>query len=73
MTESTQNQKAAAERESASPRSKMTIRVYTVDRYGTVKTPRATVSVPHDFEPAGEALNPNWGPCACPRHSGGAR
>lgn len=56
---------------SAGSRAKMTIRIYTVTREGIVT--RATVAVPHDFEPAREALNPNWGPCACPRHSGGAR
>lgn len=58
----------------ARSRAKMTIRVYTVDRYGTVSAPHATVSVPHGYEPAKEAMNTDWGPCACPAHrSGGAQ
>ncbi|MFJ4688788.1 hypothetical protein [Streptomyces sp. NPDC088789] len=51
------------------PGVKMTIDVYTVTRDGRVTPPRATVVVPHDYEPAGNL----WGldqlePCACPMH-----
>lgn len=37
----------------APPPAKMTIRIYTVDRHGTVTQDRGTVvSLPHDYEPA---------------------
>lgn len=45
---------------SVKPRAKMTIRVYRVDRHGTVTQDRGTVvSLPHGYEPA---LNI----CSCP-------
>ncbi|MFD1657018.1 hypothetical protein ACFSL4_01890 [Streptomyces caeni] len=50
------------------PRVKMTIRVYTVDRYGTVTQDRGTVvALPHGHEPAAEPCSP-----ACV-HEGGTR
>ncbi|MFD7284108.1 hypothetical protein ACFV80_45860 [Streptomyces sp. NPDC059862] len=55
---------------------KMTIEVYTVSRDGVVvRPPRATVSVPHGYEPALEPLNTRLAPCACPVHrqAGAAR
>ncbi|MBZ9642325.1 hypothetical protein [Streptomyces sp. PSKA30] len=55
---------------------KMTIEVYTVSRDGVVVSPpRATVSVPHGYEPALEPLNTQLEPCACPVHrrAGAAR
>ncbi|RZB13430.1 hypothetical protein StrepF001_44175 [Streptomyces sp. F001] len=54
---------------------KMAIEVYTVSRDGmVVGPPRATVSVPHGYEPALEPLNTQLAPCACPVHrQAGAR
>ncbi|MGW4519164.1 DUF6415 family natural product biosynthesis protein [Streptomyces sp. NPDC004393] len=43
---------------------KMVLRVYTVTREGIVTPPRATVTVPYGFEPAGELLNTQLPPCA---------
>jgi hypothetical protein len=53
----------------------MTIEVYTVDRYGTVRARRAAVVVPHDYEPAPDTLIGQLPPCACPVHreAGAAR
>ncbi|POX47712.1 hypothetical protein C3489_28950 [Streptomyces sp. Ru71] len=52
-----------------SPGSKMTIRVYTVDRYGTVTQDRGKVSVlPAQEPPPATSAFP---PCACPRCRGG--
>ncbi|MEU6534567.1 hypothetical protein [Streptomyces sp. NPDC047000] len=51
--------------ESSSPQAKMTLRVYTVDRYGAVTGERRTVSVPHGQElPLLMSPTP---PCACIR------
>lgn len=50
------------------PPPKMTIEVYTVDRYGTVRARRAGVVVPHDYEPALDTLIGQLPPCACPVH-----
>jgi hypothetical protein len=57
------------------PPPKMTIEVYTVDRYGTVRARRAAVVVPHDYEPAPDTLIGQLPPCACPVHreAGAAR
>ncbi|MBV7694737.1 hypothetical protein [Streptomyces sp. TRM70350] len=55
---------------------KMTIEVFTVSRDGiVVGPPRATVSVPHDYEPALEPCNTQFPPCSCPLHrkAGAAR
>lgn len=50
--------------EEAPPRPTMTMRIYTVDRYGTVTSDRGTVSVlPVAVLPASFAFPP----CACPR------
>ncbi|MFD7278387.1 hypothetical protein ACFV80_15390 [Streptomyces sp. NPDC059862] len=59
----------------AKPGVKMTIEVYTVSRYGVVSPPRATVSVPHNYEPVLEPINTGFGPCQCPSHrqAGAAR
>jgi hypothetical protein len=49
-------------------RAKMTIRVYTVDRSGTVRVPRATVTVPYDDAPEISPLGLTpLPPCRCPR------
>ncbi|WP_159053149.1 hypothetical protein [Streptomyces regalis] len=49
----------------AKPGVKMTIRMYSVDRYGSVTAERGTVSILHGFEPLrAMSVNP---PCACPR------
>jgi hypothetical protein len=45
----------------------MTIRVYTVDRYGTVTSDRGTVVVPHDPDARPDPLGTRYPPCACPR------
>lgn len=50
------------------PSPTMTIRVYTVDRYGTITSDRGTVSVlPVTELPAGHGFPP----CACPHHRAG--
>ncbi|MEW5353031.1 hypothetical protein E0E62_11255 [Streptomyces sp. 16-176A] len=50
------------------PGAKMTIRVYTVTREGTVRPPRAVVTVPHAREAAPPVpLDRDFPPCACPR------
>lgn len=50
------------------PRAKMTIRVYSVDRAGTVSEPRATVIVPYDDLPEPSLLGvAPLAPCRCPR------
>lgn len=56
---------AATPDEPRSPGAKMTLRVYTVDRYGAVAEDRGTVSVPYSQEPPPMmTLTP---PCACKR------
>ncbi|MFJ4622086.1 DUF6415 family natural product biosynthesis protein [Streptomyces sp. NPDC088812] len=47
-------------------RAGMTIRVYTVDRHGTVTGDRGTVSVPYPEERI-VPLTDGYPPCACPR------
>ncbi|MFD7409422.1 hypothetical protein ACFV7R_43920 [Streptomyces sp. NPDC059866] len=47
---------------------KMTSEVYTVSRHGVVSPPRATVSMPYNYEPALEDLSTQHAPCACPVH-----
>lgn len=47
---------------------KMWVRIYTVTTEGIVIPPRATVSVPHGYEPALESLGTDLGPCRCPVH-----
>ncbi|MFE2266606.1 DUF6415 family natural product biosynthesis protein [Streptomyces griseosporeus] len=52
------------------PRPTMTIRVYTVDRYGTITGDRGTVDVlPVAVLPTSDA----WAPCACPKCRAGRR
>ncbi len=50
------------------PGVKMVLRVYSVTPNGTVTPPRATVTVPHGYEPAPELLSTRLPPCACPLH-----
>lgn len=51
------------------PGVKMTLRVYTVDRYGAVTEDRGTVDVLHGAAPLPlMSINP---PCARPRHRAG--
>ncbi|MGP4010514.1 hypothetical protein [Streptomyces sp. 4N124] len=60
------NTKAPAE-----PGVKMTIRVYTVDRHGSVTEDRGTVSILHGQEPLPQiSLDP---PCMCPVTGPGSR
>lgn len=48
---------------------KMTLRVYSVDRYGTVTEDRGTVEILHRGEPLPlMSVDP---PCGCPRHRAG--
>jgi hypothetical protein len=46
----------------------MTIRVYTVDRAGTVSAPRATVAVPYGQKNDQPPFQLEPLPCACPIH-----
>ncbi|MEU1409819.1 hypothetical protein ABZ471_47880 [Streptomyces sp. NPDC005728] len=50
------------------PLTYMTIRVYQVDRYGTVTADRGKVLVPTVME---LKQSDAWPPCACPRHRAG--
>lgn len=54
---------------------KMTVRVYTVTREGTVSPPRAAVSVPRDYVPEPQRMNTRFADCDCPIHrqAGGIR
>jgi hypothetical protein len=48
----------------------MTIRIYTVDRHGTITGDRGTVTVP----PADHlSASDEFPPCACPVHRAGQR
>lgn len=47
--------------------SRMTMRVYTVDRYGRITQERGTVTVPPRNEPLPLMMSTAY-PCACPRH-----
>ncbi|QOV36945.1 hypothetical protein IM697_00230 [Streptomyces ferrugineus] len=49
---------------SRDPGFKMTLRVYTVDRYGAVTEERGTVGILYGTEP--QPLMPPTQPCACP-------
>ncbi|MEV0633797.1 DUF6415 family natural product biosynthesis protein [Streptomyces sp. NPDC050619] len=51
----------------------MTIEVYTISRTGAVSAPRATVSVPYEYEPAPESVKTQLPPCACPYRAGSTR
>ncbi|MFD1659804.1 hypothetical protein ACFSL4_16785 [Streptomyces caeni] len=56
----------------ARPRVKMSIRVYRVDRHGSVTQDRGTVmSLPHGYEPALEPLSTDPERCRCPIHRAG--
>ncbi|MFI2432002.1 hypothetical protein [Streptomyces sp. NPDC018693] len=63
--------KATAPPPARTPGSGMTIRVYTVDRYGTVTTDRGTRTVPCEADAFPELMNTQYPPCACPRHRAG--
>ncbi|MER6059855.1 hypothetical protein ABT167_01380 [Streptomyces sp. NPDC001792] len=45
----------------------MTMRVYTVDRYGTITRDRGTVTVAFGSEPLPVGLDTDFPPCGCPR------
>ncbi|WP_409472823.1 hypothetical protein [Streptomyces sp. HC307] len=47
---------------------KLTIEVYTISKDGVVSSPRTTVVVPHEYEPALEPLHTQLAHCACPIH-----
>ncbi|MFI2435619.1 hypothetical protein [Streptomyces sp. NPDC018693] len=46
----------------------MTMRVYTVDRYGTITADRGTRTVPCEADPFPELMNTGNPPCQCPSH-----
>ncbi|MFG2941073.1 hypothetical protein [Streptomyces sp. NPDC048282] len=50
---------------------KMTLRVYTVDQYGTVTADRGTVEVQDGEELPPVTLASAFSPCACPHHRTG--
>ncbi|AYN37980.1 hypothetical protein D9753_02315 [Streptomyces dangxiongensis] len=47
----------------------MTMRVYAVDRYGTITQDRGTVTVTPGNQPL--PLSTAYPPCSCPRHRSG--
>lgn len=49
----------------------MTLRVYTVDQYGTVTADRGTVEVQDGEELPPVTLASAFSPCACPHHRTG--
>ncbi|MFJ4617441.1 hypothetical protein [Streptomyces sp. NPDC088812] len=52
---------------SSAPGGGMTIRVYTVDRYGTITGERGRKFVPYDGKPLSPGRADRYPPCACPR------
>lgn len=51
--------------------SEMTMRVYTVNRYGTITQDRGTVTVAFGEQPPPLPLADSYPPCQCPRHRAG--
>lgn len=54
-----------------SPKGGMTMRVYTVDRYGTITRDRGTVTVAFGNEPLPVGMDTAFPPCECPRCQAG--